>query len=50
MTSKSSNLDTKFICECGKFIGNHIPEIVEFLGEERVKQLIDTWNKTKTDN
>lgn len=50
MAPKSSNLNAKFIYECGKFIGDHIPEIVEFLGEERVKQLINTWNRAKTNN
>jgi hypothetical protein len=48
MITKLGDSDMKFICEMGKFIGDHFPQIIESFGEERVKRLADIWNETKT--
>lgn len=48
MTDKLKDSDVKFFCEMGEFIGNHLPQIVESFGKERVEQLINIWNETKS--
>lgn len=48
MINKLSNSDKRFICEMGEFISNHFIQIVELLGKDRVEQLANIWNETKT--